>query len=112
MKLEDMQNNNFAIINIFGRDLKVKCSPAEKSSLQKAAIYLNDKMHSLSSKASLASIENVAIITALNLAHEIVNLNTKSSGNISERLDTLGQQISNILNKKPEEFQEGFPLKP
>ncbi|MFA6408984.1 MAG: cell division protein ZapA [Gammaproteobacteria bacterium] len=104
MKLEDMQNNNFAIINIFGRDLKVKCSPDEKSSLQKAATYLNDKMHSLSSKASLASIENVAVITALNLAHEVINLEKKTTDNTSSRIDTLIQQISTTLDDKIEQL--------
>jgi len=104
MKLEDMQSNNFAIINIFGRDLKVKCSPDEKSSLQKAATYLNDKMHSLSSKASLASIENVAVITALNLAHEVINLEKKTTDNTSSRIDTLIQQISTTLDDKIEQL--------
>lgn len=59
-------------IKIQGRDYRVACAPEEMTSLQAAADVLNNRMSELA-KATKSTGERLAVMTALNLAHELNN---------------------------------------
>lgn len=63
-------------IRIQGREYHVACAPEEVDSLQAAATLLDAKMGEIA-KATKSSGERLAVMTALNLAHE---LNAVGSG--------------------------------
>jgi len=57
-------------IKIQGREYRVACPPEEVESLQAAAELLNDRLGDIA-KATKSTGERLAIMTALNLAHEV-----------------------------------------
>jgi cell division protein ZapA len=57
-------------IKIQGREYRVACPPGEVDSLQAAADLLNARMDELA-KATKSTGERLAVMAALNLAHEL-----------------------------------------
>lgn len=57
-------------IRIQGREYRVACAPEEASSLQAAAELLDTRMSEIA-QATKSTGERLAVMTALNLAHEL-----------------------------------------
>lgn len=60
-------------ITLLGRDYRVACAPDEKEALLAAVDFLEDRMQTLADKTK-SSGERLAVMTALNLAHELLFL--------------------------------------
>lgn len=60
-------------ITIHGKEFRVACSPAEKDDLLAAAAFLDWKMGEIA-KQTKSGGERLAVMTALNLAHELISL--------------------------------------
>ena len=72
-------------VNIMGRDYRIACKPEEQSELLEAVAYLDSKMKEIRDAAKQNNAERVAVMAALNVAHELLraraNPATLSSGN-------------------------------
>jgi cell division protein ZapA len=66
-------------IKIQGREYRVACAPQEMDSLQAAAELLNIRMGEIA-KATKSTGERLAVMTALNLAHELNAARQSQSG--------------------------------
>jgi len=66
-------------INIMGREFRVACAEHEQKGLLDAVEYLNSKMQEIRDRGKVIGLERVAIMAALNIAHEF--LSTKVGGN-------------------------------
>jgi cell division protein ZapA len=60
------------IINILDREFKIKCPTDKVAELKKAASYLSDKMQEVRHGNKFITIDRVAVIAALNIAHELI----------------------------------------
>ena len=65
-------------ITIMGRSYKVTCSEEEREPLLRAVAYLDEKMNEIKASGRVGSVERVAVMAALNIAHEL--LSAKSDG--------------------------------
>lgn len=61
-------------ISLQGREYRVTCAPEERDSLLAAVACVETRMNELASKTK-GSGERLAVMTALNLAHELLNKN-------------------------------------
>ena len=61
-------------ISIMGREFRVACEPDEREALQKAVEYLNGKMQEIKEQGKVSGIDRIAIMAALNISHEFLNL--------------------------------------
>jgi cell division protein ZapA len=77
-------------IKLQGKDFRVSCTPAEKEDLLAVAAFLDWKMGEIA-KQTKSSGERLAVMTALNLAHELISLK-EPSGAIDGR--DLGRRIA------------------
>lgn len=59
-------------ISILGRTYQIACAPDEEEALQQSARYLNEQMEKLKSRGSTLSFEKLAVMTALNISHELL----------------------------------------
>lgn len=87
---------NGTTIEIFGKSYQIKCSESERESLQKAAKYLDEKMHEVRNQAPLLSLDLLALMAALNLSHQMLNLTNQKLASeqvINERLQALQKQL-------------------
>jgi cell division protein ZapA len=58
-------------VSLLGRDFKVACKPDEQAELQDAVLFLEQKMREIREASKTSSIERVAVMAALNLAHDL-----------------------------------------
>ena len=65
-------------INVMGREFRVACPENEQKELLEAVDYLNKKMDEIRDNGKVIGVERIAIMAALNIAHEL--LTTKVGG--------------------------------
>jgi cell division protein ZapA len=65
-------------INVMGREFRVACPENEQKGLLEAVDYLNKKMNEIRDNGKVIGLERIAIMAALNIAHEL--LSTKIGG--------------------------------
>jgi cell division protein ZapA len=65
-------------ISVMGREFRVACPENEQKGLLEAVEYLNKKMDEIRDHGKVVGLERIAIMAALNIAHEL--LSTKIGG--------------------------------
>jgi cell division protein ZapA len=65
-------------VTILDREFRVACPDDERTELLDAVAYLDKKMREIRDAGKIASVERIAIMAALNIAHEL--LTTKIGG--------------------------------
>ena len=58
-------------VSLLGRDFKVACKPDEQAELEDAVLLLEQRMREIREASKTTSIERVAVMAALNLAHDV-----------------------------------------
>jgi len=59
-------------IRIMDKDYRVVCPQDQQASLKDSASFLNDRLNEIKRKGSIIGTERIAIMAALNLAHELL----------------------------------------
>ena len=82
-------------VRILDREFTVGVEPGERESLVAAATLLDSRMREVRGGNRIAALDRVAVLTALNLAHELLQLRTES-----ERRDEALNRTLGELNRK------------
>ena len=82
-------------VRILDREFTVGVEPAERDSLVAAATMLDSRMREVRGSNRMAALDRVAVLTALNLAHELLQLKSQSDVRDQALHRTLGE-----LNRK------------
>ena len=61
---------NFLDVKIMGREYRVACSPEEREALLAAVDLVDGKMRDIAQRTKNTIAERVAVMAALNIAHE------------------------------------------
>ena len=89
-------------IEILGKLYPVKCPESELKSLEQAAAYLNQKMGDVKDSGKAINFERIAIITALNIAHQFLKIDQQKStmmNKINQRIVQLQERVDTAINK-------------
>jgi cell division protein ZapA len=89
-------------ISILDKEYKIACPAGEQSALLASAEYLDSKMREVRDNGSIIGSERIAVITALNIAHELLNSTEQNSNldkSLSPRLKNLENKVSAALQK-------------
>lgn len=100
-----MSEDGVISVKILDRTYSVKCSSDERVSLQQAAAFVDEKMNMVRQSATMMHVERVAVVTALNLAHELLQIKNQKSEYVDEvrkRVCTLQDKIENFLETSEE----------
>jgi cell division protein ZapA len=81
-------------VTILGKEFRVACPANERNALVVAASYLDTKLREIQASGKVIGTERTAIITALNIAHELLEL--RSSGGLP---DDAAQKVRLLRNK-------------
>jgi cell division protein ZapA len=84
-------------VYILDKEFLVACPEEDRDALQASAKYLNDRMLEIRGSGRVVGIDRIAVMAALNLAHEVVE-----SGGESKTLDGYAARIGQ-LNARIEE---------
>ena len=82
-------------VRILDREFTVGVEPGERESLVAAATLLDSRMREVRGGNRIAALDRVAVLTALNLAHELLQLRGQS-----ERRDEALNRTLGELNRK------------
>ena len=77
-------------IRILDREYTVGCEPDERDSLLAAAKLLDQKMREIRGSNRMAALDRVAVLAALNLAHELQQARTEGERRDRELARTVG----------------------
>ena len=94
-------------IKILDRDLRVSCPDDEREELLDAVAYLDKKMREIRDAGKVASVERIAIMAALNIAHELLTTRLGTGFDMSEfkrRIDSMQATIDATLTEQDELF--------
>jgi cell division protein ZapA len=87
-------------VRILDREYTVGVAPEERDSLAAAARLLDQKMREVRGANRMAAVDRVAVLAALNLAHELQQLRDERGGNereVARALDDLQRKLDDAL---------------
>ena len=71
-------------ISVMGREFRVACPEHEQKGLLEAVDYLNKKMDEIRDNGKVVGLERIAIMAALNIAHELLSIRVGGGFDIAE----------------------------
>lgn len=80
---------------ILDKAYRISCPEREQDSLRQAALYLDKKMRDIRGDGKVIGLERVAVIAALNIAHELFHANRVAKDADVDR-DALTQLLGRI----------------
>lgn len=89
-------------IEILGKIYPIRCQESELQGLKEAANYLNDQMEEIQNSGKVINLERIAIIAALNIAHEFLQFDRQKSSflsNINRKITLLQDKLEGVLKK-------------
>ncbi len=93
-------------VTILGRQFRVACTPDEKQDLLKAVDYLDTNMREIRDSGKVIGVERIAIMAALNLAHELLSMNVDGVdlGEVRRRMAAMRSMIDEVLTAQDDLF--------
>ena len=84
---------------IMDREFTVACKKSEKDDLLEAAAHLDKQLRVVQAQSKVVGVEHCAVITALNLSNELLQLrrNSNPSSDLSVRLQTLTERVEQAV---------------
>jgi len=83
-------------VHILGKDYQVACPSEERDALLDAALELDRRMKAIRQTGSVIGVERIAVMAALNLAHEVIN-SPKVDESQEKLLIDIHQRIDAVL---------------
>jgi cell division protein ZapA len=94
-------------ISIMGRDFRVACPENEQASLLEAVDYLNRKMLEIRDAGKIIGLERIAIMAALNIAHEMLTMTVGGGfdiGDVKRRMARMETVIDQAVSEQTNLF--------
>ncbi len=91
---------SFLDVNILDREFRVACPNDERGELLDAVKYLDSKMREIRDAGKIASVERIAIMAALNIAHELLTMRVGGGFDLAElkrRMQNMQATIDDAL---------------
>lgn len=93
-------------IVLMGREYRVACAPEEREVLQSAVALVDEKMRDIGEKTKSTG-ERLAVMTALNLAHELLSIKLPGGFDMQEfrrRIGTMQSQLDEAMASQEQLF--------
>lgn len=88
-------------IRVLEKDYTVACPEGEETSLLSSADLVNKKIQEIRDRGSIIGSERIAVMAALNIAHEFLSVNSASSdlNDVDKRIHSLKEKINSALDQ-------------
>ena len=96
-------NNEPLNLNIMGRDFCIACPDEEREEILLAAAYLDKKTQEIRAEGKIVDSDRIALIAALQIAHELLMLRNGTGFDIDEfrrRIVSLRKKVDEVLTDK------------
>ena len=93
-------------VSIMGREFSIACPESEREALLAAVSYLDKKMCDIRDAGKVVGNERIAMMAALNLAHELLSLKSGGVdiGDVKRRVTSMQRQIDDVLAQQDKLF--------
>ncbi|MBZ0092743.1 MAG: cell division protein ZapA [Sulfuricellaceae bacterium] len=94
-------------VTIMGREFRVACPEDEQDELLEAVDYLDRKMHEIRDSGKVIGVERIAIMAALNIAHEFLSTRVAGGFDVGEfkrRMKTMESHLDQAMTDQDELF--------
>lgn len=94
-------------VTILDREFRVACPEDERASLLEAVAYLDKKMREIRDLGKVVTVERIAVMAALNMAHELLSTRLGSGfdmGDFKRRMNAMQATIDAALADQDELF--------
>lgn len=91
-------------VRILDKEYRVSCQPHEEEGLRDSARLLDERMRAIRQTGRVIGTDRIAVIAALNLAHELIQARKTrpvTDAESSRRLAALQRQLGEVLAKEP-----------
>jgi cell division protein ZapA len=94
-------------VQLLGRSYRVACEDHERKDLLDAVAYLDAKMSEIRKAGKVMGAERIAVMAALNVAHELLSVRLGGSfdlGQAKRRLSSIESQLDDAIAKQDKLF--------
>ena len=91
-------------IRILDKDYHIACPPSEQEDLRASARLLDQRMREIRQTGRVIGTDRIAVMAALNITHELIQLQRTqpvSQGETDRRLSQLQEQVATALAAEP-----------
>ena len=92
-------SSNAVKIHILDKEYLVACPKEEQDALLQSARYLNERMTDIRESGKVVGIDRIAVMTALNMAHDIIASGDSDIDSCGDRIRQLNSRIGEALDK-------------
>jgi cell division protein ZapA len=89
-------------VRLLDREYQVACTAEERGDLLDSAEYLDARMREVRESGNVVGIDRIAVISALNIAHELIKLRRNGGAVDSEfgaKLRSLRERVESALER-------------
>lgn len=94
-------------INVMGREFRVACADSEQKGLLEAVDFLNRKMGEIRDGGKVIGLERIAIMAALNIAHELLSMKVGAGfdiGDAKRRISSIEAKLDAAIAQQEKLF--------
>ena len=94
-------------VTLLGRPYRVACGDEEREALLQAVAYLEGKMNEIKQAGKVAGTERIAVMAALNIAHELLSMRLGEGfdmGEAKRRISSIEARLEAALAKQEKLF--------
>ncbi len=94
-------------VTVMGREFRVACPEEDEDALLASVDYLNRKMHEIRDAGKVIGVERIAIMAAMNIAHELLSTRVTGSFDVGEfkrRMHSMEEQLDLAIADQDELF--------
>lgn len=93
-----MSNDNNINIRLLDKEFLISCAPENQAELMASAKELDRRMREIKSSGRVFGLERIAVMAALNLSHDLLQLQQQPAAQQTD-LEPLIEQIQQALDK-------------
>lgn len=86
-------------ITLLGKEYRVACPPEEHAALLAAVAYVDEKMHDIAEKTKSNISERIAVMAALNIAHEHLSKKPSAADIVSHAGTETGLDFGSVKRR-------------
>ena len=94
-------------VQLLGRSYRVTCTDSEREALLQAVAYLDGKMNEIRKSGKVMGAERIAVMAALNVAHELLSVKLGAGfdvGLAKRRLSAIESRLDAAIAKQEKLF--------
>ncbi|WP_456379732.1 cell division protein ZapA [Thiolapillus sp.] len=88
-------------VSIMDKEYRVACEPGEEDALLASALNLDERMRTIRQTGKIIGTERIAVMVALNMAHELLSISNASEpdASLERRMRSLQDRVEVALHQ-------------